>query len=151
MSSLEAGGLDRRNASIACVAFTDLPRLLGLDPKSEPQTPRHPSCPTSPSDPSQQHQNTSSSVITMVADALVYHPTVAHYLKYVATTGTSPVWLLPFYDGDDDYIHQPLTHNTAVKLTSYPQSAETSCSARYNTFRASTHGICCGPTHRRRR
>ena len=24
----------------------------------------------------------------MVADALVYHPTVAHYLKFVATTGT---------------------------------------------------------------
>jgi hypothetical protein len=24
----------------------------------------------------------------MVADALIYHPTVAHYLKFVATTGT---------------------------------------------------------------
>lgn len=24
----------------------------------------------------------------MVADALVYHPTISHYLKYVATTGT---------------------------------------------------------------
>jgi hypothetical protein len=23
----------------------------------------------------------------MVADALIYHPTVAHYLKFVATTG----------------------------------------------------------------
>lgn len=25
----------------------------------------------------------------MVADAVVYHPTVAHYLRFVATTGTS--------------------------------------------------------------
>jgi len=24
----------------------------------------------------------------MVADAVIYHPTVAHFLKYVATTGT---------------------------------------------------------------
>lgn len=24
----------------------------------------------------------------MVADALVYHPAVAHYLRFVATTGT---------------------------------------------------------------
>ena len=24
----------------------------------------------------------------MVADALIYHPTVSHYLKFVATTGT---------------------------------------------------------------
>jgi hypothetical protein len=26
----------------------------------------------------------------MVADALVYHPTVAHYLKFVALTGKRP-------------------------------------------------------------
>jgi hypothetical protein len=26
--------------------------------------------------------------LKMVADAVIYHPTVAHYLKYVATTGT---------------------------------------------------------------
>ncbi len=26
----------------------------------------------------------------MVADAVVYHPTVAHYLRFVATTGESP-------------------------------------------------------------
>lgn len=25
----------------------------------------------------------------MVADALIYHPTVSHYLKFVATTGPS--------------------------------------------------------------
>lgn len=25
----------------------------------------------------------------MVADALIYHPTVTHYLKFVAVTGTS--------------------------------------------------------------
>lgn len=25
--------------------------------------------------------------ITMVADAVIYHPTVAHYLRFVATTG----------------------------------------------------------------
>lgn len=24
----------------------------------------------------------------MVADALIYHPTVSHYLKFIATTGT---------------------------------------------------------------
>ena len=30
-------------------------------------------------------------MVTMVADALIYHPTVTHYLKYVATTGTSPI------------------------------------------------------------
>ena len=28
-------------------------------------------------------------ILKMVADALVYHPTVAHYLRFVATTGTS--------------------------------------------------------------
>jgi hypothetical protein len=26
----------------------------------------------------------------MVADALIYHPTVAHYLRYVASTGEFP-------------------------------------------------------------
>jgi hypothetical protein len=26
--------------------------------------------------------------VTMVADALVYHPALAHYLRFVATTGT---------------------------------------------------------------
>jgi hypothetical protein len=25
----------------------------------------------------------------MVADALIYHPTVSHYLKFIATTGAS--------------------------------------------------------------
>ena len=29
------------------------------------------------------------SILKMVADALVYHPTVAHYLRFVATTGKS--------------------------------------------------------------
>lgn len=29
-------------------------------------------------------------ISTMVADALVYHPTVAHYLRFVATTSKSP-------------------------------------------------------------
>lgn len=29
----------------------------------------------------------SSRFFTMVADALVYHPTVSHYLRFVATTG----------------------------------------------------------------
>ena len=29
----------------------------------------------------------------MVADALIYHPTVAHYLKFVATTGMLPISL----------------------------------------------------------
>jgi len=27
--------------------------------------------------------------VNMVVDAVIYHPTVSHYLKYVATTGTS--------------------------------------------------------------
>lgn len=31
---------------------------------------------------------TSLRSVKMVADAVIYHPTVAHYLKYVATTGT---------------------------------------------------------------
>jgi hypothetical protein len=35
----------------------------------------------------------------MVADALIYHPTVSHYLKFVATTGVPPLPLLPpFYN-----------------------------------------------------
>jgi hypothetical protein len=29
-----------------------------------------------------------SKTVTMVADALVYHPALAHYLRFVATTGT---------------------------------------------------------------
>lgn len=35
----------------------------------------------------------------MVADALIYHPSVAHYLKFVATTGTSTFpapWFIHF-------------------------------------------------------
>lgn len=32
----------------------------------------------------------------MVADALVYHPTVAHYLRFVATTGQAHI-SPPFY------------------------------------------------------
>lgn len=32
----------------------------------------------------------------MVADALVYHPAVAHYLRFVATTSTFP-------DGGETY------------------------------------------------
>lgn len=27
----------------------------------------------------------------MVADSLVYHPTVAHYIRFVSSTGNSPV------------------------------------------------------------
>jgi len=30
----------------------------------------------------------------MVADALVYHPAVAHYLRFVATTGMYPYFSL---------------------------------------------------------
>ena len=33
------------------------------------------------------------SILKMVADALVYHPTVAHYLRFVATTGESQTLL----------------------------------------------------------
>ena len=33
------------------------------------------------------------SILKMVADALVYHPTVAHYLRFVATTGGSQTLL----------------------------------------------------------
>jgi hypothetical protein len=35
--------------------------------------------------------------VKMVADLLVYHPTVAHYLRFVATTGTAPFSLGPFF------------------------------------------------------
>jgi len=31
----------------------------------------------------------------MVADALVYHPTVSHYLKFVATTGKLRSFSMP--------------------------------------------------------
>lgn len=31
----------------------------------------------------------------MVADALVYHPALAHWLRFVATTGTYPRLLYP--------------------------------------------------------
>lgn len=31
----------------------------------------------------------------MVADALIYHPTVAHYLRFVATTGELPLAQIP--------------------------------------------------------
>lgn len=33
-------------------------------------------------------KRTTSTAINMVADAVVYHPTVAHYLRFVATSGT---------------------------------------------------------------
>jgi hypothetical protein len=44
-----------------------------------------------------EHNHDRSAI--MVADALIYHPTVAHYLKFVATTGASaqshPILLNP--------------------------------------------------------
>ena len=36
----------------------------------------------------------------MLADALIYHPTVAHYLRYVATTGKCPSVNEPFIGCD---------------------------------------------------
>jgi hypothetical protein len=41
----------------------------------------------------QTYKKTSSSLsipASMVVDALIYHPSVAHYLRYVATTSMSP-------------------------------------------------------------
>jgi hypothetical protein len=38
----------------------------------------------------------------MVADALVYHPALAHWLRFVATTGTYPRLLYPSQTFSDD-------------------------------------------------
>ena len=75
------------------------------------------------------------SFFKMVADAVVYHPTVAHYLRFVATTGGS--WAL-------SYLLRP--SRLPMLTGSSPQLAVTSSSAPFNTSLASTHGTSSAPT-----
>ena len=71
-------------------------------------------------------------VFKMVADAVVYHPTVAHYLRFVATTGTS--WSLLF---DMPPTPPPLG---LVLTHSSPQLAAINSSVPFNTSHDSAHG-----------
>lgn len=72
----------------------------------------------------------------MVADAIMYHPTVTHYLKLVGTTGM----LFPF----------PSTHSgvapalTTALVLPAPKSAATSSCGRCSTSPASMYGTSCG-------
>lgn len=65
----------------------------------------------------------------MVADALVYHPSVAHYLRFVATTRKSS-----------------LHYCSTDTKPNNDKSAETKPSAQSNTSPASTPGTSSAPT-----
>lgn len=65
----------------------------------------------------------------MVADAVVYHPTVSHYLRFVATTGKSR-----------------LSSVTANSYSVWAQSVATSSYVPYNTSHDSMHGTFTAPT-----
>lgn len=77
----------------------------------------------------------------MVADALIYHPAISHYQKFVATTSkyshTTNICLLI----STIYLYQPPSNN-------HPQSAATSSSAPSNTSPASSPGTPTEPTTR---
>lgn len=73
-------------------------------------------------------------IAIMTADALIYHPTVSHYLRFVATTG---MFLVP----------APLYFSDTPGLTSSSlQSVATSSSALFSTSPVSTRGTCSAPT-----
>ena len=96
-------------------------------------------------------------ILIMVADALVYHPTVAHYLRFVATTGKStsipccamrhwgPMHLLPVISGS-----LWISGFSLDILTSPRQSAATRSFGRCSTSRASIPGTYSARTRLRR-
>jgi hypothetical protein len=88
----------------------------------------------------------------MVADALIYHPTVSHYLKFVATTGTVSLYLPLSHPSYSQLLHAflllLLAHPHFYEPTNVPQSAATKSSAPSNTSRASSPGISTAQTMR---
>jgi hypothetical protein len=61
----------------------------------------------------------------MVADALVYHPTVSHYLKFVATTGTF-LNIFQLYIFSITYLHYP--NLSIISPYHHPKSSSFTCS-----------------------
>lgn len=68
----------------------------------------------------------------MVADALVYHPAVTHYLRYVATTGRHPLPGVPLQS----------------RVSNIPQSAATRSSEPSSTLQDFMPGTSIEPTTR---
>lgn len=57
---------------------------------------------------------------TMVADALIYHPTVSHYLKFIATTGMSssaPIQSFPACEHDASRVLVPALNHIPIIVT----------------------------------
>jgi len=96
----------------------------------------------------------------MVADALVYHPTVSHYLKFVATTGMLPLLVSSIptiqsvipasshFTSETPVSPSPVSYiPTCTSLTNPSfQSGATRSSALSNTSPASSPGTCTAPT-----
>lgn len=92
------------------------------------------------------YQSSIATTVIMVADAVIYHPTVAHYLRFVATTGTPCPLLHSTPSQPQPHPSSPFPSPQANPTPFLQQSAATNSSARSNTSPASTPGTCCART-----